>query len=114
VTQHLDTKTHKNLTSTIKSNKKVKFDIKKEFSRDLMSSFASTNIPVNKLENKHLRKVISNYLRDVVAGAWLSSTTVRKTFPDIHDSKKKILKDSLKENKLFLLMRPQIVSRDMC
>jgi hypothetical protein len=53
-------------------------------------------------------------LRDVVAGAWLSSTTVRKTFPDIHDSKKKILKDSLKENKLFLLMRPQIVSRDMC
>jgi hypothetical protein len=68
VTQHLDTKTHKNLTGIIKSNKKANFenkdrnDIKKEFSRDLMSGFASANIPVHKLENKHLRKVISNYL----------------------------------------------------
>ncbi len=105
MTQHLDTKTHKNFTSIIKSNKKANIenkdrnDIQKEFSRDLMSGFASANIPVHKLENKHLRKVISKYLNDQVAGAWPSSTTVRKTLPDIHDSEKKILTDSLKEKK---------------
>ncbi len=49
-----------------------------------------------------MRKVISNYLRDEVAGAWPSSTTVRKTLPDIHDSEKKILKDSLKEKKIAI------------
>jgi hypothetical protein len=53
VTQHLDTKTHKNLTGIIKSNKKANFenkdrnDIKKEFPRDIMVGFASANIPVH-------------------------------------------------------------------
>ena len=106
VKQHLETKTHLNLINLVKSNKKPNFqkedrnEIKKQFSKDLMTGFASANIPVHKLENKVLKNILSKYLKDEVADAWPSSTTVRKTLPDIHDSEFNYLKDSLKGKKI--------------
>jgi hypothetical protein len=92
IEQHLVTQTHIHLTSIVDSSKKAKFEnsnrnqIKQEFSRDLMTAFASANIPTHKLENKILRKTLSKYLKDEVANAWPSTTTVRKTLPDIHST----------------------------
>jgi hypothetical protein len=106
VKQHLETKTHLNLINLVKSNKKPNFqkedrnEIKKQFSKDLMTGFASANIPVHKLENKVLKNILSKYLKDEVADAWPSSTTVRKTLPDIHDLESNYLKDSLKGKKI--------------
>jgi hypothetical protein len=52
-----------------------------------MTAFASANITTHKSENKILRKTLSKYLKDEVAYAWPSTTTVRKNLPDIHPSR---------------------------
>ena len=108
IEQHLVTQTHIHLSSIVDSNKKPKFEnsnrnqIKQEFSRDLMTAFARANIPTHKLENKVLRKTLSKYLKDEVANAWPSTTTVRKTLPDIHSSELELLKNSMKGKKIAI------------
>jgi hypothetical protein len=104
----LNTQTHIRLSDLVDSNKKTKFEnsdinqIKKEFSRDIMTAFASANIPTHKLENKVLRKTLSKYLKDEVGYALPSTTTVKKTLPDIHITELESLKNSIKGKKVAI------------
>jgi hypothetical protein len=114
IDQHLETKTHLNLVDILSKNKKAKFDninnkpgdrneIKKDFANDLMMGFACANIPAHKLENKTLRKCLSKYLRNDVVNAWPSTTTVRKTLPEIHRNEYEKMKSTLNCKKIAIL-----------
>ena len=112
ISQHLDTQLHKSLIEASKSNQKNlvfnssnnsnRNEIKKKFGRDLMMAFASANIPVNKLENQQLRKNITKYLKPEVENCWPSSTTVRKSLEEIHETETVKLKESFKQKKIAI------------
>ena len=105
ISQHLDTQLHKSLNEASKSNQKNlvfnssnnsnRNEIKKQFGRDLMMAFASANIPVNILENQQLRKNITKYLKSEVENCWPSSTKVRKSLEEIHETETVKLKSHL-------------------
>ena len=108
----MDTQLHKSLIEASKSNQKNlvfnssnnsnRNEIKKQFGRDLMMAFASANIPVNKLENQQLRKNITKYLKPEVENCWPSSTTVRKSLEEIHETETVKLKESFKQKKIAI------------
>ncbi len=111
IEQHLNTQTHIRLSDKVDSNTKTKFDnsdrnqIKKEFSRDIMTAYASANIPTHKLENKVLRKTLSKYLKDEVADALPSTTTVRKTLPENSYNRIRIIKKFYKRKESSYICR---------
>ena len=65
--------------------------------------FACANIPAHKLKNKTLRKCMSKYLRNDVTNAWPSTTTVRKTLPEIHKHECEQMKAALNDKKIAII-----------
>ncbi len=75
--------------------------IKSDFGKDLMVAFASSNIPVDKLNNKVLQKCISKYQKNEV-DAWPSATHILKNLKHIHEDETKKLRSTLQKKKVAL------------
>ena len=114
VLQHLATVIHKKLSQGKGSSKKLSFDednlepnernkMRSQFASDLLMAFASADIPVQKLENRVFRSLMSKYIKEEYVNCWPSTSTVRNKLASVYDKEVNKLKDCFADKKVAII-----------